>query len=1085
MSQKLTRFSYAWKLVISVFALTVLISVNVFAYTERVSLSSLGVAGNGTSAYPSVSSDGRYVAFDSTSTNLVPGDSNGVSDVFVYDRDTNTIERVSVTSLGVQANGSSVFPTMSADGRYVAFTSLANNLVAGDTNTAADAFVYDRDTDTIERVSIATGGAEAEIGIVGSSTGGQISMSADGRYVAFASESTNLVPGDANAVVDLFLHDRDSDTTERVIEHVFPGVLDDGHSFFVSATGRYIVSATQNPYLPEDTNSLPDIYIYDRDTVTYERVSVSDLGAETNDFSYAPSVSSDGRYVTFTSDATNLVSGDTNGFRDAFVYDRNTDTVERVNVSSVGTQANNASLPPYISSNGEFIVFGSSATNLVSDDTNGFRDVFVYEISDGSVERVNVSSAYDQATGHSASYNISSTGKYVVFNGVIDGDGGVFLFDFNDPPTDIVTTPLSMTFYENQPIGTAVATLDTTDLDVSDTHTYSIACDSPGSHDASLAIDGDTLESAEIYDYEIQDQYEVCVVTNDGNGGTFEEYLYVDILDAVPTDIVLSNSSINENNVLNATIGTLSTVTTDTGDIFTYSLACTAPAADDVSFSISGNSLLAGATFDFETKSSYAICIRTDSLGRTYDENFTITINDVNENTTGSGGGGGSDDDEEENDDPITGCMDPLAVNHNPAATTEGGICVYPAIYYGCTDTSANNFDDDAIINDGSCEYDVPVVGPNVSGCMDPGASNYDAAATIEDGSCAYIDTPIVTDPPIGGGGGGAGPTGGGGGSSSGGSLDPKDILEVAVPAGIAVPLIVMLLRDPGIVASLLSIPVRVATLIPTLMGYRRRKRPWGTVYDSVTKQPLDPVYVTLLGVDGAEVGTSITDIDGRYGFLVSPGTYRISSNKADYVFPSQKLSGKTSDELYDNLYFGGDVTVENKDTIINKNIPMDALKFNWNEFEKAKNKRLMRFYSSLDLFFARISKILFAAGLVSTVTLSIVAPSTIHYVFLGIYCAIIVLHIFGIKPKSGGYVFERANGFPMSFGIVRVFSAELGREIAHTVIGKTGKYFMLVPKGKYYMKIQKKTGEDSYVDIYTSDAFKARNGYIDKVVRI
>ena len=145
------------------------------------------------SAVASISADGRYVAFISDASNLVPGDTNGVTDIFVYDRQTGTIERVSVAADGTQGNGGSCQPSISADGRYVAFSSYASNLVPGDTNGISDVFVYDRQTDTIERVSVAADGTQ------GNSYSWQpASISADGRYVAFSSFASNLVPGDTN-----------------------------------------------------------------------------------------------------------------------------------------------------------------------------------------------------------------------------------------------------------------------------------------------------------------------------------------------------------------------------------------------------------------------------------------------------------------------------------------------------------------------------------------------------------------------------------------------------------------------------------------------------------------------------------------------------------------------------------------------------------------------------------------------------------------------------------------------------------------------------------------------------------------------
>src|SRR5207244_2293689 len=185
--------------------------------TERVSVASDGTTeGNDASLGSALSADGRFVAFDSAATDLVAGDTNGVSDVFVHDRQTGTTERVSVASDGAQGNGKSVFlsfafpPALSADGRFVAFVSFATNLVAGDTNGATDVFVHDRQTGTTERVSVASDGAESNAACLGSA------LSADGRFVAFQSDATHLAPGDTNGTASALVRDRQTGTTERV-----------------------------------------------------------------------------------------------------------------------------------------------------------------------------------------------------------------------------------------------------------------------------------------------------------------------------------------------------------------------------------------------------------------------------------------------------------------------------------------------------------------------------------------------------------------------------------------------------------------------------------------------------------------------------------------------------------------------------------------------------------------------------------------------------------------------------------------------------------------------------------------------------
>jgi hypothetical protein len=349
--------------------------------TERVSVDSIGAEGNGASLYPSVSADGRFVAFQSAASNLVAGDTNGSSaayDIFVRDRSTGTTERVSVDSLGVQTNGRSDFPSISADGRFVAFASQASNLVAGDTNSVMDVFVHDRSTGVTERVSVDSSGVQGD-----SACDWVSAISADGYVVAFASAATNLVSGDTNSTFDVFVHDRSSGVTERV--SVDSGGADANAASYDPATsidGQFVAfDSFASNLVAGDTNSARDVFVYDRSSGVTERVSVDSSGLQGNDFSYFPTISSDGEFVAFDSGARNLVSNDTNAAIDVFVHDRSTAVTERASVDSSGAEGDYGGSPSCISSDGQVVVFGSYATNLVASDTNGHSDVFAHERS--------------------------------------------------------------------------------------------------------------------------------------------------------------------------------------------------------------------------------------------------------------------------------------------------------------------------------------------------------------------------------------------------------------------------------------------------------------------------------------------------------------------------------------------------------------------------------------------------------------------------------------------------------------------------------------------------------------------------------
>ena len=405
--------------------------------TTRVSVNSSGTQGNSYSQSPSISGNGRYVVFQSGSNNLVSGDTNGTEDIFVRDTLTNTTTRVSVDSNGVQGNDTSFYSSISADGRYVAFSSRASNLVSDDTNGANDVFVRDTLNNTTTRISVDSMGNQGN--------GGEVpSISADGRYVAFMSEANNLVSGDTNGWSDIFVRDTLTNTTTRVSVDS-TGIEGNFFSEFpsISADGRYVAFRSYADNLVSgDTNNAWDIFVRDTLTNTTIRVSVDSSGIEGNNSSSGASISNDGRYVAFMSDADNLVSDDTNGTPDIFVRDTLTNTTIRVSVDSMGNQTNGPSFYPSISADGRYVAFRSAADNLVSGDTNGTEDIFVHDRQTGTTTRVSVDSIGNQANGYSQSVSISASGHSVAFysnaSNLVSGDtngwSDIFVFSSNTAP---------------------------------------------------------------------------------------------------------------------------------------------------------------------------------------------------------------------------------------------------------------------------------------------------------------------------------------------------------------------------------------------------------------------------------------------------------------------------------------------------------------------------------------------------------------------------------------------------------------------------------------------------------------------------
>jgi Tol biopolymer transport system component len=382
--------------------------------TERVSVSSSGAPGNLESGNIygrcSISPGGRFVAFDSVATNLVAGDTNARGDVFVRDRANGTTDRVSVDSNGVEGNDSSGDSSISADGRFVAFDSYATNF-ALDTNATLDVFVRDRQLGTTERVNVDSSGTEAN------AFSAVPAISADGRFVAFMSYASNLVAGDTNGKYDVFVRDRQLGTTERVSLSTagIEGDLDNGWPS-ISADGRFVAFSTDSTNLVAgDTNGMYDVFVRDRLLGKTERVSVATGGTQANSHSQNASISADGRFVAFQGGATNLVAGDTNAVPDVFVHDRLNGTTGRVSVASGGAQADGFSSFGTISGDGRFVAFESQATNLVLGDTNGFTDVFVHDRTTGETERVNVTPSGMQVYDWSGTRTISADGRFVVF----------------------------------------------------------------------------------------------------------------------------------------------------------------------------------------------------------------------------------------------------------------------------------------------------------------------------------------------------------------------------------------------------------------------------------------------------------------------------------------------------------------------------------------------------------------------------------------------------------------------------------------------------------------------------------------------
>ncbi|WP_298962002.1 Hint domain-containing protein [uncultured Methylobacterium sp.] len=345
----------------------------------RVASAADGTPANGPSDYASLSADGTRIVFASQADNLVPGDTNGEVDIFLKDLVTGAVTRVSTTASGDQANGSSIAPSLSADGTKVAFRSTADNLVAGDTNGARDVFVKDLNTGAVVRASVAADGREGSLG------GFNPVLSPDGSKVAFQSYDPNLVAGDTAGDLDVFV----KNLTTGALTRVSTPALEPGSSLTWSSDGSKLAfAATRRDLPPGQSGNNGNVYVKDLGNGRLDLVSRDAGGRAGNGDSISPSFSADGTKIAFASNATSFVAGDTNNRADVFVKNLSTGSNTRASIAGDGTQSNGGSVSPVLSPDGTKVAFSSDASNLVPGDTNGHTDVFVKDLTTGAITRL-------------------------------------------------------------------------------------------------------------------------------------------------------------------------------------------------------------------------------------------------------------------------------------------------------------------------------------------------------------------------------------------------------------------------------------------------------------------------------------------------------------------------------------------------------------------------------------------------------------------------------------------------------------------------------------------------------------------------
>ena len=464
-----------------------------------VSVSSTGDLSDGDSYIGGLvtNASGSFVLFYSSADNLVAGDTNSSTDIFVENLNTGAVTRVSTNGIGAQADNSSFAPVFSSDGNNVAFYSFADNLVAGDSNGVADVFVKNLLTGAIVRASTDSTGAQSDGGSYGPV------FSPDGAKVAFYSDATNLVAGDTNARTDIFIKDLSLGTTTRVSTASDGSQANDSsYGVVFSPDGSKIAfQSVASNLVTGDTNGFTDLFVKDLVSGVVTRVSTAGDGAQGDAGSFAPVFSPDGTKIAFWSDADNLVSGDTNFSSDIFVKNLVTGAITRISTGAAGQEADGGSSGPAFSPDGTKVAFYSEADNLVSGDTNDSGDVFIKDLSSGAITRVSVGASGGQTDDWSFGPVFSSDGSKIGFN---SNAGNIVSGDTNGT-VDVFVRSLS-SFDTTPPAAPSIAAITPDSGAIGDHLTNA----------TSLAISG-TAEAGSAVEV-FQNGVSIGVVTADGGG---------------------------------------------------------------------------------------------------------------------------------------------------------------------------------------------------------------------------------------------------------------------------------------------------------------------------------------------------------------------------------------------------------------------------------------------------------------------------------------------------------------------------------------------------------------------------------------
>jgi len=306
----------------------------------------------------------------------------------------------------------------------------------------------------------------------------------------------------------------------------------------------------------------------------------------------------------------------------------------------------------------------------------------------------------------------------------------------------------------------------------------------------------------------------------------------------------------------------------------------------------------------------------------------------------------------------------------------------------------------------------------------------------------------------------------------------PRTIMTSGLLVGSIAMITDNLFAAPYTMAQFMLFPARLWANLLTAFGIRKRRRPWGAVYDTMTKQPLDPVYLELVNKDGFVVARTSTDIYGRYSFKVTPGHYMLRPRKTGYVFPSLVLAHTDRDEVYKDLYFGNYFEIEHQSEMMNKNIPMDRQKIDWKEFMN-QDQKILTWLARRDQLISQASHILFIIGFAVAIIALLLAPRVYTIIVFLLYVFMYALRRSGPNPSKLGRVIDQATKAPLSFAIVRVFSVKLGNEVVRKATNKFGQFFCPVPDGDYYLSFDRKNQNGTYTEANKKELVHITRGVV------